>query len=108
MASILTFRPPPVAAAAGGDTLIYTVPAGFHVRLRRSVCTVAGALGTFILYVVTPAPLAARLIQVVTTAAPQLLEDPGDVVLEAGDSVHAFTAAGQTANVWLSGTLYED
>lgn len=95
------------AIPAAVDTTIYTVPATKHVRVRLVRATVAGA-GMFIVYVLSAGGVAIRILQPVAAAGINVFTADDADVLEAGDTVHVLCAAAQTANVLLSGTVYDN
>lgn len=91
----------------GGAVLLYTQPAGFHSRLRRSVLYVSVAAGRVQLSLFrTIVPVQPRLIDTTPAAVPASLTDYGDTVLEPGDQLYITAAIGTTVAVWVSATVY--
>lgn len=83
----------------------YTVATGEHVRLRRSTVMTQVANGQASVLIASSTNNV-YLINATPAAVNAPLNDAGDHVLEAGDTILVFAAVGTRVRYWLSGTVY--
>lgn len=95
--------------ATGVDTFtLYTVPAGYHVRMRRATFMFDTTGRNYVAFLEAPSGNGVLLIPAQAGGSGVPFGDAGDHVLEAGDLVRVnINGAGQY-RWWLSGTVYEN
>lgn len=94
--------------ALGTVLPVYTVAAGTHARLRRTVLRPFTAIGQVDLFVTTTGGVTTYLQRVAAAPLNVPINDAGDVVLEAGDTLNVQCAVGTRAAVVASGTVYDN